>query len=154
MCLQVLGNAAAHVKKGSIKPFVAPEEAACHLHESCLQWCHSVAMLHCGYCMHLALKSRPLVQHSSNTFKLSMDSFSTNVPTAASAEAQIAPFTFHTFLLVFQNLALTVHYPQCILATEWSLEAISVSNYMHLRSGLQKALSYFFHICSKTNKDL
>ena len=27
--------------------FVAPEEAACNL-INCLQWCHSVAMLHCG----------------------------------------------------------------------------------------------------------
>lgn len=35
--------------KSSIKPLVAPEEAVCTL-IICHQWCHSVALLHCGLC--------------------------------------------------------------------------------------------------------
>ena len=33
--------------KSGMKPLVAPEEAACNL-INCLQWCYSVARLHCG----------------------------------------------------------------------------------------------------------
>ena len=36
VCLQVLGSTTAYVKQSSIKPFVAPENAACHL-INCLQ---------------------------------------------------------------------------------------------------------------------
>ena len=152
MCLQVLGRAAAHVKKGSINPFVAPEEAACNLHMNCLQ-CHSVDMLHCGYWMHLALKIRPLVQHSSNTFKLSMESFKTNVPISASAEAQKAHFIFHTFLFFKTwHLLHITHNASSLLSDHWS--QIMYQIICTFRLGLQKALSYFFHICSRTNQDL
>ena len=43
----VLGRTTACMKKSITKPFVTPEEAACNL-INCLQWCCSVAKLHCG----------------------------------------------------------------------------------------------------------
>ena len=98
-----------HMWKSSIKPSVAPEEAACNLINS-LQWCHSVAKLHCGQYRQQVLKpvrwiSISLLTHWWTHYERFLF-FDTDITSL-----------YHTFLSVFKTWHL--HYPQCILPTEW-----------------------------------
>ena len=45
------------MRDNSRKSSVAPEEGACNMIK-CLQWCHSVVVLHCGWCRWQVLKKQ------------------------------------------------------------------------------------------------
>ena len=132
-----LGECYCICAKSSIKPFVAPEEAACNL-VKCLQWCVGSTRFFIGPAL-----------HSCNTVGFVMDSLKTNVHILYSRTREI-PFLFHTFILYFNTRHL--RYPQCNWDTKWHHWRQSVR--LHAASsGTTKGfilLNCFYHICSHT----
>ena len=135
-----------HMWKNSIKPFVA----ACNLIEF-LRWCHTGAELHCL----VGANSVTGAKQPYNTVGLNMDSLEKHMIKTDTAEPAIKPFLFHAvFFLSFSKTGF-LHCPQCNLATGWVIGAGgSLSDYKQLPLKAQKALCYFFHICSSTPQDL
>ena len=117
------GSTSAYVEKSGIKPYVAPEEAACNL-KNCLHWWQLMAMLHCGLCRQRVEKEQESVErkrcliiclglsviHPAGLFKICH-----------------------------------LRYPQCNLATEWCLLRQFIKS-QQASSGATKGLPRFFFL--------
>ena len=106
---------------------MAPEEAACnliHFH----QWCHSVAILHCGECRRQVLKK---------DFSGSLLDYPEWVQ-QCHRSAMLDQWT------AFQNRMPTLPTMQLSQEVEWHLTGGKLSDYMQLPLEPQKAHYYFF----------
>ena len=103
---------------------MAPEKAACNL-INCLQWCHSMAWLHCGKCRHQILKRNPLstICHFYSTHSSSLSKHGVFI--THNATELVSDFT-----------------------------GGDLSDYVQLPLEPQNASYNFVHICSRTPEDL